>query len=109
MGNRYPSKADHAGSTTAFKTCACGGRLKCIDSRTGKEGDCAYVRRRYQCASCRNRVTTGEFLLHEGEGAAYRKHVKAFLKAKRAQGADALRSQMIELLGLSKGERDVNG
>lgn len=44
--------------TLRFKSCDCGGRLLCIDSRSVESGE--YVRRRYRCAICQERITTIE-------------------------------------------------
>src|SRR5688572_19764724 len=84
-------------STALFKTCSCGARLMCKDSRTSTADDLLFVRRRYDCKRCNKSVTTGEFVIADGHSKANNKGT-AFIKSLRSQGADAMKKKLVNTL-----------
>ena len=76
-----------------FKICACGGRLGCIDSRSVKQGE--YVRRRYKCAKCGERITTVEIKL-KTESELEHVNVKRFVKYQTARACARALNRILE-------------
>jgi hypothetical protein len=86
---KYPTKADYGLNTAAFKTCHCGGRLKVLDCRASKAQGMTFIRRRYGCVACPDRVTTGEFVIYQGPRDPAAKHGSDFLLSKHAIAKNA--------------------
>lgn len=79
-----------------FKRCACGGVLKCKDSRSSWAGGLQHIRRRYHCVDCGQRISSAEFFVPNAEGR--RGMAEQFIKQEASKALGELKAKILEML-----------
>lgn len=83
-----------------FKTCPCGTKMRCSDSRSAMSGPIPHLRRRYICPRCGYRMTTAEFVMPEREGrntACTERFLREMSGRARAEIVAALHAKLAEV------------